>query len=233
VCRSEDSRDKRLRTSVFIESVETSIIIDTGPDFRQQMLRHNFHQLDAVLITHEHNDHIIGVDDIRPFNFAQGRDMPFYALPRVINELEKRFAYVFSQNAYPGAPRIQTIAIQPGQIINIGDLRIECLPITHGKLDILGFKINDFVYITDASEIDGEVIDKIRNCKVLVLNALHRRPHHSHFNLEQALHHAHLIEANQTYFTHLSHFMGLHKEVIEELPEKVSLAYDGLSVIVP
>ena len=197
------------------------------------MLTHDIHQFDAVLITHEHNDHIIGVDDIRPFNFAQGRDMPFYALPRVINELENRFAYVFSKNAYPGAPRINAQAIHPGQILRLGDLEVECLPITHGKLDILGFKIHGFVYITDASQISDEVINKIKNCKVLVLNALHRRPHHSHFNLEQALYHAKLIQAEQTYFTHLSHFMGLHEEVSKELPEKVSLAYDALSLIIP
>lgn len=212
--------------------METSIVIDTGPDFRQQMLSNKIKNIDAVLITHEHNDHIIGVDDIRPFNFAQGRDMPFYALSRVIEDLKNRFGYVFAEEAYPGAPRIKTYNIEAFQKLLIGDLEILCLPITHGNLSILGFKIADFVYITDASFIDDRVLKMISDCKVLVLNALHKRPHYSHFNLEQALSIIDEVKPEKAYLTHLSHFMGEHLKVSEELPKNVYLAYDGLKISV-
>lgn len=233
VCQSHDPRDKRLRTSALLAWGDQRIVIDAGPDFRQQMLREGVDRLDSVLLTHEHNDHMIGLDDIRPFNFAQGGEMPVYGLARVLNEVRERFAYVFSPSKYPGAPSIQPHTLSPEAPVIIKALPILPLAITHGKLPILGYKIGPLVYITDASSIPPQTFAAIQNCHTLILNALHREPHHSHFNLEQAIATAQRIGAQETYLTHISHYMGTHASTTAELPEGIHLGYDGLKLTIP
>lgn len=229
VCKSSDPRDNRLRTAAFIEANDVHIAIDAGPDFRQQMLAVGAISLDAVLITHEHNDHIAGLDDVRPFNFRQRREMKLYALSRVADDIQHRFSYVFSKNPYPGAPRIDIEIIKPFDPLQVKDLSILPLSVYHGKMEVLGFRINDLTYITDAKHIPEETQEKVRGSKVLILNALHHRPHYSHFNLEEAIEMSKVLGAEMTYLTHVSHDMGLYEEIAPKLPSGIQLAYDGLS----
>jgi len=230
VCHSADIRDKRLRTSALIRIGNTHIAIDTGPDFRQQMLRTNTTKLDAVLFTHEHNDHIIGLDDVRTFNFMSRSPMQVYATEQVEAELRQRFAYVFAKNRYPGAPRVEIKRISKDIPFTVEGVQIIPIEVMHGKMPVLGFRFGDFAYITDMKTISREELKKLEGLSVLVLNTLHRREHHSHINLQQALELILKINPKQVWLTHISHTMGLHAEVEKELPENVRLGYDGLKI---
>jgi phosphoribosyl 1,2-cyclic phosphate phosphodiesterase len=228
-CLSTDDRDKRLRSSVLIEVGGVHILIDVGPDFRQQMLQNDVSKLDVVLLTHEHNDHIAGIDDIRPFNFKQGRKIPFYGLKRTLEDLKAKYAYIFDANPYPGAPGIVCHEVEPDVPIFITkDLQALPIHIMHGTLPILGFRILDFVYITDASQIDDSTLDSIQGVKVLVINALQYKKHYSHFTFDEAVTMAKIIGAEKTYLTHTSHHLGLHRDVESNCPEGIKPAYDGL-----
>lgn len=229
-CASIDKRDTRLRCSVHIQVDDTSIVIDTGPDFRYQMLRAKIKTLDAVLITHEHNDHIIGLDDIRSFNFLQRKDMPLYATDRVIKELKQRFNYVFGDNNYPGIPRVLTNVITPNKAFKINGITIQPIQVKHGKLPVQGFRIGDFTYITDANYVDETARQLIRGTKIFVINALRFQEHHSHFSVEEAVTLAKELAVDQTYITHISHHMGKLEDWESKLPEGVFSAVDGLSL---
>ena len=229
VCRSLDYRDKRLRVSVHLEIDGTSIVIDTGPDFRQQMLRERISKLDAVLLTHSHKDHIAGLDDIRAFNFLQEKGMPIYGMPKTLEQVEIEFYYAFEAQKYPGTPVLNLQELDESEF-EVKGIKIMPLPVRHLRMPVLGFRINDFSYITDANLIPDETASKLKGTKVLVLNALQKEKHVSHFNLEEAIVQAGKIGAQQTYFTHISHKMGLHQSVSKELPDFITLAHDGLTV---
>ncbi len=231
-CASDDKRDTRLRCSVHIQVGDTSLVIDTGPDFRYQMLRAKIKALDAVLITHEHNDHIIGLDDIRSFNFLQRKDMPLFATERVINELKQRFTYVFGDSNYPGLPRVLPKVITPNDPFEINGIQIQPIQVMHGNLPVLGFRIGDFTYITDANHVDETARQLIRGSKVFVINALRFKEHHSHFNVKEAVDLAKELGVDQTYITHISHHMGRLEDWEATLPEGVFSAVDGLSLVI-
>ena len=226
VCQSENARDQRLRSSLLVKAGGATVVIDTGPDFRQQCLRAGMDALDAVVFTHEHKDHVAGLDDIRPFNFRSMKNMPVYATERVEQALKREFKYIFEAD-YPGVPRVQLqrIAEEP---FAIGDARWWPLPVFHHKLPVLGFRIGGLAYITDANQLSPLALERLEGVDVLVLNALRRESHLSHFTLEQALEWASKIGARQTYFTHISHQLGFHESVNAELPDGVALAHDGL-----
>ena len=229
VCRSVDFRDKRLRTSVHIALNDRSLVIDTGPDFRQQVLRLNLQQLDAVLFTHEHKDHTAGLDEVRAYNFRSGQDMPVYGRPTVLAQLQREFAYVFAENKYPGTPRIALHPIQntPFEVLGIPVIPIEVM---HHKLAVYGYRIGEFTYLTDLNYIAEDELEKVRGTRILVVDALQRQPHISHFTLDQAVAFAQHIDADRTYFVHISHKLGLHREVEQELPPNIRLGYDGLQI---
>lgn len=229
VCQSADHKNKRLRVSVLLEMGDKTIVIDSGPDFRYQMLRANVKDLDAILYTHEHKDHVAGLDDIRPFNYLLKKNIDIYATTRVQDALKREFSYIFADTHYPGLPQIElhTITDQP---FEIGNTTVIPLNIMHYKLPILGFRIHDFTYITDAKTISEETIEKVKGTKILVINALQHEEHISHFTLKEAIAFAQKIGAEMTYLTHISHNLGLHEEVEKELPENIKLAYDGLSL---
>lgn len=230
VCTSLDPRDRRLRSAVLIQVVDTNIVIDCGPDFRQQMLREHVHSLEAILITHEHNDHIIGLDDVRPFNFMTRRSMPIYGTERVQQELRERFAYAFAAHPYPGAPSFELITIEKEKPFVVAGIPIIPIEVLHGKMPILGFRIGDITYLTDVKYIPASEMYKILGTKILVLSALHHSVHSSHMNVEEALEMASIIRAEQTYFTHASHSIGLYEDIAKKLPIGIYLAYDGLTV---
>lgn len=230
VCLSMNPKDKRLRTAALISQNNTNICIDTGPDFRQQLLAAQTKNLDAILLTHEHNDHIIGIDDIRPFVFRQNIDMPVFGLKRVLDDLKHRFAYTFTNSPYAGVPRILVHEITPFQEFTIANIPIKSIDVTHGKLKILGYLFENLCYITDASYLSEESIKLIKGVKYLVLNALHHEPHQTHFNLSEALEMIKIIEPKQAILTHISHHMGLHEAVSKTLPSNVILGYDGLEI---
>ena len=230
VCRSLDFRDKRLRTSILLEAGGQSIVIDTGPDFRQQMLRAQVMRVDAVIFTHAHRDHTAGLDDIRAYNYIQQADIPVYGSEQVLDQLKIEYAYAFVGNPYPGIPRLSLHAIEDEEPFHVNGLSFRPLPVMHLQLPVMGFRINNFSYITDAKYIPPETIEKLKGTEVLVLNALQREQHISHFNLSEALDMVGTIQPRKTYFTHISHKMGLHADVATELPEHVSLAYDGLEL---
>ncbi len=227
-CTSEDPRDDRLRSAIHLDIDGVSIVIDTGPDFRQQMLRHQIKRLDAIFITHEHNDHVIGLDDIRAFNFLQRTDIPLYAEERVIKALNQRFSYVFGYDKYPGVPKVTTHTLTANERFSCHDIDFMPVRVMHGKLPIIGFRIGGFSYITDASLIDDASKELIRDSEILVLNALRREDHHSHFTQEQAISMAEELRAKTTYLTHISHHMGMTQDWQQELPKSVIPAYDGL-----
>ena len=231
VCTSDDPRDNRLRTSVLLETADKVIVIDSGPDFRYQMLRARVKDLDAIIFTHEHKDHIAGLDDIRPFNYLLKKNIAVYATDRVQDALKREFSYIFAERHYPGIPEI-TMHTLTDQHFWIGETEIIPLDIMHYKLPILGYRIGDFTYITDAKTVPQHSIDKIRGTKVLVVNALQVQDHISHFTLNEAVAFAKDIGAETTYFTHISHNLGKHADVERLLPENIKLAYDGLSIIV-
>jgi len=229
VCTSTDKHDKRLRTSVLIEIDGKVIAIDSGPDFRYQMLRAGVKRLDAVVFTHEHKDHTAGLDDIRAFNFVQQAPMDIYAVPRVQESLKREFSYIFAAYKYPGIPQLNmhTIGLDP---FFIGPVEITPIEVMHYRLPVLGFRIKDFTYITDAKTIAPAEMEKIKGSRVLVINALQKEPHISHFTLDEAIALAKQMGAQTTYFTHISHRLGKHADVSAELPEGIALAYDGLTI---
>ncbi len=229
VCRSLDYRDKRLRTSILIEVAEQTFVIDTGPDFRQQMLREQVRRIDAVIFTHAHRDHTAGLDDVRAYNFLQQMDMPIYGTAQVLEQLKVEYAYAFASEYYPGIPRLSLNVID-GEDFSVNGISFTPLPVMHLHLPVLGFRVGNFSYITDAKSIPEETIAKLAGTEVLVLNALQREQHISHLNLSEALQMVETIRPRLTYFTHISHKMGLHADVEKELPDHVSLAFDGLQI---
>lgn len=230
VCTSSNKKDNRLRTSIWIEAPEANIVIDTGPDFRYQMLRANVRKLDAVVFTHSHKDHIAGLDDVRAYNYFQQKAMDVYATTHTQDALRREFEYVFNNKDYPGIPQLNLHTILPDEPFVINGLEILPIRVMHYHMEVLGFRIKDFTYITDANYIAPKELNKIQGSKVLVLNALRREPHISHYTLEEAIEIAKLVGAGDTYFTHISHQLGLHDEVSKELPQGIHLAYDGLTL---
>lgn len=229
VCQSTNLKDKRLRSSVLVEVDDTNIVIDAGPDFRQQMLRENVQKLDAVLITHQHKDHIAGLDDVRAFNYKQKKYMDVYGDIRVVKAIRQEFAYSFNESKYPGVPDINLVTIENSKF-KINELEITPIEVMHLKLPIFGFRINDFTYITDANFISEKEKEKIFGTKILVLNALRIKKHISHFNLEDALKLVNEIKPEKTYLTHISHYLGFYDNISKILPKNVFLAYDGLNL---
>ncbi|MBL0234981.1 MAG: MBL fold metallo-hydrolase [Chitinophagaceae bacterium] len=229
VCRSEDPKDDRLRSSILVQSASTSLVVDTGPDFRTQMLREKIRKLDAVIFTHPHKDHLAGLDDIRAYNFFNKRPIDIYADSLTEEAVRRDFHYAFSDTKYPGIPELEmhTITLEP---FMVGDIPVTPILVWHLKMPVMGFRFGKFTYITDANRIDPEQLDKIRGSEVMVLNALRREKHISHFNLEEAIATVHDLDVPAAYFTHLSHQMGKHEEVENELPEGIHLAYDGLKI---
>ena len=229
VCRSLDYRDKRLRVSVHIETHGRSFVIDTGPDFRQQMLREGISHLDAVIFTHQHKDHTAGLDDVRAFNFLQRRDMPVYGRAEVLEQLRREFDYVFAEYRYPGIPRLQLYEIA-NEPFEIADITFTPIDVLHHRLPVFGFRIGNFAYITDVNNISKTEQDKLKNLDVLVLGALQLEKHISHFTLQEAIDMVEVLHPKMAYFTHISHKMGKHGEVERALPLNIRLGYDGLKL---
>lgn len=230
VSRSNDSRDKRLRSSIMVSWDNNNYIIDCGPDFRQQMLRENIQSINGILFTHEHADHIAGFDDIRAFSFKMG-ELPIYLSKRVLNCLKKRYEYVFElENRYPGAPNVKPIIISHHQNINLNGVEVIPIEVMHGKLPILGFRFNNVAYITDIKSISDKEKAKLKNLDTLIITGLRREPHATHFNLEESLTFIEEVRPRKTYLTHISELLGFHAEVEKELPKNVFLAYDGLVI---
>jgi len=229
VCQSKDSRDKRLRTSVFIEIEENHLLIDAGPDLRQQLLRENISRIDAVLLTHEHKDHLGGLDDIRPINFMMHQTMNLYGMKRVLKIIEKDYDYAFKTFKYPGVPNLTLNPIYE-EPFSIGEIEITPILVKHLTLPILGFRIYDLAYITDASFISEKEKRKLQGLKILIINALRLKEHYSHFNLAQALELISELNPQEAYITHISHEMGTHEDISAQLPANVHLGYDGLKL---
>jgi len=229
VCTSRDPKDKRLRTSILVEQDGVSVVIDAGPDFRQQMLRENVKHLNAVLFTHEHKDHIAGLDDVRAYNYLSGKAMDVYATPQVQEALKREFFYVFSGASYPGIPKLQlhTVHNLPFEIEGI---RFTPIEVMHLNLPVFGFRMNDFTYITDANFISESEKEKIKGSRYLVLNALRRERHVSHFTLNEAVELIEELKPEKAWLIHLSHQMGRHEDVDKELPPYIRCAYDGLKI---
>ena len=230
VCLSADIRDKRLRSSVMITINNLNYLIDCGPDFRQQMLREEIQDIRAILFTHEHKDHIAGMDDVRAFNFKHQKDMDVYCDMNVQKALLREFPYVFSDNKYPGVPEVNIHQINSNESFNIDGNLFTPIEVMHYKLPVLGFRVNDLTYITDAKTISRKEIEKIKGTRVLVINALRISEHISHFNLNEALSFINEVKPEVAYLTHVSHLMGRSEDVEKQLPDQVILAYDGLQV---
>ena len=232
VCLSEDKRDKRLRVSIWIYWEDHSYIVDCGPDFRQQMLESKCLKIDGILYTHEHADHTAGLDDIRPFNFKQGA-VPIFAHKRVIQNLRRRFDYVFEiDNRYPGAPSVIPNEIIENEAFPLGNKMAIPINVMHGNLQVFGFRIDDFAYLTDVKTIEESEVQKLKGVKTLVVNALRKEPHHSHFNLEEALAFIAKIQPEKAYLTHISHLFGFHEDIQKKLPPNVFVAYDNLEITI-
>lgn len=229
VCQSEDPRDKRTRTSAMLEIGSSTFVIDCGPDFRHQMLRQKVMNLDAVLFTHEHRDHIAGLDDVRAFNYVLNKKIDIYGTPSVLEAIRIEFPYIFSETRYFGAPQLDMHPID-GEPFRIGETEFIPIRVLHEKLPVLGFRTGDFTYITDASSIRDEELEKIKGSRVVVLNALRNSKHVSHFSVNEAVEVLTKIGPEQGYLTHLSHFVGRHEEVNNKLPDFIRLAYDGLEL---
>lgn len=229
VCTSPDPKDNRMRTSILIESSTTTLVVDTTPDFRFQMLRAGVKNLDAVLFTHPHKDHTAGLDDVRAYNFFQHRPMPLYANALTMEAIKREFAYAFSDRKYPGVPELELNTIDMSPFM-IGDLEIIPIMVWHLKMPVWGYRFGDFTYITDANRIDETELDKISGSKVIVVNALRKEKHISHYALDEAVALVQKLKVPTAYFIHLSHQMGRHGETEEELPEGMHLAYDGLTI---
>lgn len=227
VCLSKDKKDKRLRVSILVEWGDYTYVVDCGPDFRYQMLRADVRKIDGVFLTHEHADHIAGLDDLRPFCFQMGA-VPIYAQKEVLENLAYRFEYIFNdKNKYPGAPKVISnyLINKPFTLSNMNILPVE---IMHGKLKIYGYKFNNIAYLTDVKTIDKKEKVKLQNLDILIISAIRHRPHHSHLNLEEALVLIDELKPKKAYLTHISHHLGFHSEVEKTLPKNVYLAYDEL-----
>lgn len=229
VCSSGDRRDKRLRSSILVETGNTTVVVDAGPDFRQQMLRAGVKHVDAILITHTHKDHIAGLDDVRSFNYLSGKAMTIYACQRDQDELRQEFRYAFSENPYPGVPEFDLRDLSTHDFM-VGDIHIQPVELIHMKLKVFGFRFGDFAYLTDVNFVPAESMNKLRGIQTLMIDALRKQPHPSHFNLNQAIDISRQLNARATWFTHISHLMGKHAQVERELPDGMHLAYDGLQL---
>lgn len=229
VCRSQNPKNKRLRTSILIESNQANIIIDSGPDFRQQLLRKNVKKLDAVVLTHEHKDHIAGLDEVKAFNFFNHMRMPVYASERVQEAIKREFAYIFAEEKYPGIPEIDLYTVRDDPF-TIKEVTFTPINVLHYKLPVKAYRIKDFTYITDANFISPEEKEKIKGSKIIVLNALRREEHISHYTLQEAINLLKELKPEKAYLTHISHQMGLHEDVSKELPGFIEIAYDGLEI---
>lgn len=232
VCRSIDFRNKRLRSSIHIQTDDNlSLIIDSGPDFRQQVLRENITKLDGLIFTHQHKDHTAGMDDIRGFYFLNNRvPINLFGTEEVFQQLKQEFSYIFAENKYPGVPSVHLHPIFKDQNFTIGNNSIIPIQVWHKNLSVMGYKLGTFCYITDANKIDDDQLNKLKGLDILVINALQRKLHQSHFNLEEAIDLIERVKPKKAYLTHISHNLGLHKDVEKELPDHISLAYDGLSI---
>lgn len=231
VCTSTNPKDKRLRSSILVETATTRLVIDSGPDFRQQMLREHIKRLDAVVFTHEHKDHVAGLDEVKAFNFINHMRMPVYATDRVKKALEREFAYIFEEVQYPGIPQIDLYPVGETDF-KIGNIQMQPIDVLHYKLPVKGFRIFDFAYVTDANFISEFEKQKLKNLNVLVLNALRRESHVSHFTLDEAIALVAELKPRKAYLTHISHQLGLHDEVSKELPPNIELATDGLQLVI-
>jgi phosphoribosyl 1,2-cyclic phosphate phosphodiesterase len=229
VCHSSDPHDKRLRSSIRVRSGDTVLVVDTTPDFRYQMLRTDTLHLDAVLFTHHHKDHIAGLDDVRAFNFTSKKPMQIFANALTEEALRREFYYAFMDTKYPGVPELDMFRIVD-EPFTVGDIRVQPIQVTHHQLPVLGFRFGDFTYITDANKIADEEKEKVRGSKILVLNALRKEAHISHFTLDEAVVLANELEVPEVYFTHISHQLGKHAAINAELPPHIKLAYDGLEL---
>lgn len=229
VCSSPNKKDKRLRSSILVQSKTTTLVVDTTPDFRTQMLSANVKKLDAVIFTHPHKDHIAGLDDIKAYNFFQQKSMDVYANKLTQDALHREFPYIFAAEKYPGIPSVHLHTINADPFL-VGDIAVIPILVYHLKMPVLGFRFGDFTYITDANRIDDEEKEKIKGSKILVLNALRKKAHISHFTLQQAIDIVHELHIPQAYFTHVSHQLGLNDVINNELPSNISLAYDGLQL---
>lgn len=227
VCTSTDSRDKRLRCSVLLEVDGENYVIDTGPDFRQQMLRAEVKALAGVIFTHEHKDHIAGLDDVRAFNHRQKIDMPVFCTIEVERALRREFHYVFENDTYPGIPKLDLKRLEGDTFHLLNGEKVSMIHVLHYKMPVIGFRLRDFVYITDAKTISSEEREKVRGAKVLVINCLHEHPHISHFNLEEALEFIADVKPEKAYLTHISHYFGKHEDIIKKMPDNVFPAFDG------
>ena len=229
VCTSTDIKDNRLRSSILVQSAQTTLVVDTGPDFRYQMLRQKVKHIDAVLFTHPHKDHLAGLDDIRAYNFFSKKPIDVYADSLTEEAVRRDFYYAFTDTKYPGIPELNLVTITLESFI-IGDIPVAPVLVWHLKMPVMGFRFGKFTYITDANHIDESEKEKIRGSEAMVLNALRKKKHISHFNLQEALRMVSIIQPPKTYFTHISHKLGLHADTEKNLPENVSLAYDGLEI---
>jgi phosphoribosyl 1,2-cyclic phosphate phosphodiesterase len=229
-CTSSDPRDTRNRCSLYIETSSSKILIDTGPDLKAQLLRNNITDLDAVLYTHEHNDHTAGLDDVRPICFFNNKILPAYGLSKVLNELENRFQYAFAESPYPGAPKITLHPIEPYAPFSVVDDEILPLAISHGSIDILGYKIGQLAYLTDVFSINDQTLHHLKNIEVLVISLLQVPGHHSHASYEEIINYIDLIQAKKTYLIHMSHTLGPVAKWSVSLPAGVEAAYDGLTL---
>ena len=232
VCKSENTKDKRLRCSVMISYDEKNYVIDSGPDFRQQMLREHVQDIEAIIYTHEHKDHTAGMDDVRAFNFKHNKDIPLYCSDLVEIGLKKEFAYAFAKKKYPGVPNTLIKKIDKHTPFILGNKTWYPIEVIHHKLPVLNFRIDDFAYITDANFISDEEFEKLKGVKTLVINALRKEKHISHFTLDEALEIIERLDVERAYLTHISHQMGKHEEVEKTLPPHVKIAYDGLKITV-
>lgn len=229
VCKSSNTKDSRLRSSILVQSKTTTIVVDTTPDFRYQMLSHKVHQIDAILFTHPHKDHMAGLDDVRAYNLFSGKPMPVYCNTLTEEAIRRDYYYAFAEKKYPGVPDLTMHAIHD-TAFTIGDLIIEPILVWHLKMPVLGFRFGPFTYITDANSIDEAEKNKIKGSDTMVVNALRKQPHLSHFTLDEAIELVHELSVPNAYFTHISHQLGLHDEINEILPKGMQLAYDGLQL---
>lgn len=228
VCSSDHPKDRRFRTALKIESKETTIVIDTGPDFRQQMLNSETKKLDAIFFTHEHKDHIAGLDDVRAFNWLMQKPMQIYAEPRVQEAIKRELPYVFENSSYPGIPKLELNSIT-NDVIQINDLSLIPIRAYHYKLPVYGFRVNDFAYLTDLKTLPNESMQKLKGIKYLVIEALQHQPHISHLNVKEAMAIIDVLKPEKAWFTHINHNLGLHQELLEELPIGVEPAFDGMT----
>lgn len=232
-CISENPKDKRLRCSVLLESHFSTVLIDIGPDVRQQLLASKVNRLDAIVLTHEHMDHLAGLDEIRPFNYQQKKPVKVYATQRVQERLKEQYSYIFNSPNYPGIPSIELISIDSDTAFSAAGIQFLPIEAMHGNLPVLGFRIGDFTYVTDANFISPPEMKKMEASKIIVLNALRREKHHSHFSIGESISLVEELKPEQAFFTHISHHLEPHEEINESLPENINIAYDGLVFNLP